>query len=300
MQELISSPAIEIASKMRLWHGTVFKPQSLALTMRKLIVLAGNSRYRQRDVRHLEYLWLPPSPNQPPTRVDVLWNVPGLPKLDLPLMRVICQEFLLDDERSTKLTWQTGGHTRTVELAAFAAVDTDELRETVVPLLRGLQPTVEKSLQVAGPDEIDHLTFKEVIRFKQRNSGSMLDKALFIRTGSMASQGWGCLAGSETLGTNEIDFTQFGKSTYEKYQNRQDCPIPQAMAHQFDVTILLILKDKQKEILKELMKKIFQKDPKPWYEIYLTVYVLLSNLEYIHGGAIKYMKSQLKTVGRQL
>ena len=41
---------------------------------------------------------------------------------------------------------------------------------------------------------------------------------------------------------------------------------------------------------------IFSKAKRPWYEIFLTVFVLLSNLEYVPGGSLSFYHAQFKTV----
>ena len=124
----------------------------------------------------------------------------------------------------------------------------------------------------------------------------MLELALRISCRSILSQCWGCIVGEETLDMEVVDFAKFGSSPYAKYEERRARPVPHSIAHQIDISILLTLKKYQARLLKALKRKISQKDPKPWYEIFLTIHVFLSNLRYIHVGAVKYMKSQMRTV----
>jgi hypothetical protein len=52
----------------------------------------------------------------------------------------------------------------------------------------------------------------------------------------------------------------------------------------------------EREVVKTLKTKIFQADPKPWYEIFLTYFVMLTHLQFIHSQAVGFMKIREQTV----
>ncbi|KAK0647231.1 hypothetical protein DIS24_g7934 [Lasiodiplodia hormozganensis] len=51
----------------------------------------------------------------------------------------------------------------------------------------------------------------------------------------------------------------------------------------------------EQRLVKEFKKAIFRKNPKPWYEIFLAYFVIMWHLNYIHGQAVGFMKSQEQT-----
>jgi hypothetical protein len=134
-------------------------------------------------------------------------------------------------------------------------------------------------------DELSTLTMKEAMRYAAKYPNNMINLALKIRCASFCSQRWGSIVGTETLGIRNLDFNEFGKCGYAAYDRGVDRPLPLSIDHQIDVALLLTAQEYQKGVVKELQRKIFQEGEKPWYEIYLTTYILLANLEYVNGGS---------------
>lgn len=185
----------------------------------------------------------------------------------------------------------------TVPLPPFAGDDVQALKAEVETFL---DKSVAKVLDYILEDTIDQIisvSLKEAIRYSQKHGSRAIDLALRIRCASFCSQGWGSIIGPESLGIAAVDFNRLGKCGYAGYDRGIDRPVPQSMDHQFDVALLLTIKEYQKELLGLLWKLIFGKiKKKPWYEIFLTIFVLLSNLEYVHGGSLSYYLAQAKTV----
>jgi hypothetical protein len=94
-----------------------------------------------------------------------------------------------------------------------------------------------------------------------------------------------------------VDYATYGYHGYEAYDRKGiERPPPPAINHQIDVAIAQLNKRTERELLKALNAAIFQPGIKTWYEIYLTFFVLLFNLEYIHGSGERYISSKLQTV----
>lgn len=146
-------------------------------------------------------------------------------------------------------------------------------------------------------DQLVLISYQEVLRYRTASQSKMIDLALKMNCGAIMPQGWGSIIDDEPPGIQQANFESFGKSQYEKYSRPRDQPLPQAMDHQVDVAILLRLKVHQAQLLTMLKAKLFgKKSDLPWYEIFPALFVLLSNLEYIHGGALTYLTSKTKTV----
>lgn len=244
----------------------------------------------------MEYLWL--DKKKPSTHLEVGWSLPGGKPVDLPLLTFDCREFIPQNSAAHFIEWQVQGRIITVKLPPFAGIDTNEIQRRVFDFLEKSTPKVLEYILNGLEDELAALTMKEAMRYNALHNSSIINLALQIRCASFCSQGWGSVTGSETLGIVEQNFDEFGKSGYSQYdRDGQDRPLPFSIDHQIDVSLLLAAQEYQKRFVKELNQKIFQKGEKPWYEIFLATYVMLANLEYVHGGSYAYMQTILKTVG---
>ncbi|KAL6401880.1 hypothetical protein AUP68_14336 [Ilyonectria robusta] len=184
----------------------------------------------------------------------------------------------------------------TVPLPPFAGDDVQALKAEVETFLDKSVAKVLDYILEDTTDQIISASLKEAIRYSQKHGSRAIDLALRIRCASFCSQGWGSITGQESLGIAAVDFNRLGKSGYAAYDRGIDRPVPQSIDHQIDVVLLLTIKKHQKELLGHLSKLIFGKvKKKPWYEIFLTIFVLLSNLEYVHGGSLSYYLAQAKT-----
>jgi len=186
-----------------------------------------------------------------------------------------------------------------VTLPPFAADDICGVKAEVQSFLENSRVAVLNYILEDLTDDIASSTLKEAVRFAHQHSSSIIDLALRIRCASFCSQGWASIIGNESLGIETFNFNTHGQSSYAAFDRGMDTPIPNTIDHQLDVALLLTIKEYQRNLLEQLGKVIFSKAKrKPWYEIFLTIFVLLSNLEYVHGGALSYYLSQMKTVRR--
>lgn len=242
----------------------------------------------------MDYLWV--DERQPLKTLEVRWSLPDGRPVDLPHLRFVCREFVPKSEDTHFISWQVHGKVMTVQLPPFAVCDPPDLKARVSEFLDAACPSVLDYILEGLEDERSILTMKEAMRYTAKNQSKVINLALKIRCASFCSQGWGSITGTETLGIERHDFNEFGKCGYAAYDRGVDRPLPLSIDHQIDVALLLTIKEYQKTLLKELQRKIFQKGEKPWYEIYLTTYILLSNLEYVHGGSYSFMQALVKTV----
>ncbi|KAJ8120054.1 hypothetical protein ONZ43_g3141 [Nemania bipapillata] len=143
--------------------------------------------------------------------------------------------------------------------------------------------------------EVGHFLDQGNTAIISKYKSTIIDLALRIRSGSYCSQGWGSITGPESLGINAVDFNEFGECGYAAYDRGKDVPLPLSIDHQFDVALLLIIKKHQDKLVKTLSKMIKVKGQKPWYEIFLAVFVMLSNLEYVHTGSYTFYEALKQT-----
>lgn len=263
------------------------------------IIRRCNGREQQEEAEFLGYDWKPGSSLW---EMDILWNLPGYGRIlnALP-MRVAFRPYTprrgsLDTVTSL---WSTKeGDVCAVEQPAYAIYDTANLVTAFERYFSELQPAIEGWIyNRIQNDEIATHTYREVFRMRRVHGSKALDLAMRLQCLSVVSQGYGTVCSENIPGIQEYDFRRLGPSDYEAYdRNSRDRPLPGAITHQMDVAAVKYLRKLEKMFVKELASLIFKPKIKPWYELFLTFYVIFWNLEYINQGAKGYMKAKNGTV----
>lgn len=73
-------------------------------------------------------------------------------------------------------------------------------------------------------------------------------------------------------------------------------PIPPMLDHQADTVTIGWMEEQGAKLLTNLCKKILARKRGAWFEIFLTVFVMLNNLEYIYGQSKMYRAEFLKGI----
>ncbi|KAF2464863.1 uncharacterized protein BDR25DRAFT_93493 [Lindgomyces ingoldianus] len=263
-----------------------------------------NGRLNQSKAFFLNYSW---KEGDSINAMDIVWNLPGfgpMPMCDP--IKILFREYSPKDIPPnlnppdldpTAQYWQnTAGQVNRVLQPPYAVYDTTTLKTNVeIYFLRNQIAIEQWILHRVKDDELALMTYREALRKRDAGS-SLLQTAMQLQCLSIVSQGYGSVWSSNIPGIKEYDYRQLGRSGYEAYDRPgPDRPLPAAIAHQMDVAILEYLQKLEKQCAKELMKKVFQPKLKPWYELFLTFFVLLWNLEYIHNGAESYIMSKSGT-----
>jgi hypothetical protein len=299
-QSCFASHAIVTTSRM-LDLSAMVRLGFRKLQVYTLIVVLGNSRFGQETAEHLTYRWT--SNLDSPKTAEVRWALPGNERhVGLPILKLSCREYVPGPHKDTQtIQWQANDKAYSVTLPPFAVPDQVSLCRDVGNFLSQSEACIEQYIRQSHVDELSRRTFKEACRYRDSHNSDLVRLALRIRCGSVMCQGFGTLIGNEMLGIKPINFyDQPGKCLYDKFNTCSDCPVPEAVDHQIDVEILGWLRKFQHELSGKINKILFPPGKRakrlPWYELFLTCYIMISNLEFIHGGALAYMESQRKTV----
>jgi hypothetical protein len=260
----------------------------------------GNSRFGQEIVQYLNYRWASNLDSLKP--IQLRWFLPGKDfNVKLPILELQCQEYVPGPHEDTQtIQWQVNDKAFSITLPPFAVSDERILSRDVGIFLRQSQVQIEQYIYLSSVDEISCLTFEEACRYRDTYDSDLLRLALQIRSGSVMCQGFGTLIGDETFGIKPLSLHDQSRGCpYDKFNACGDCPVPEAVEHQIDVAILVWLRKFQHELSGKITKILFagkRNKRLPWYELFLTCYIIMSNLEFIHGGALAYMESQRRTV----
>ena len=132
-------------------------------------------------------------------------------------------------------------------------------------------PLIEEHLFKEASDEISLLTMREARRFAALHPGSALESVLKIR--NLATHRRFEIYNGEQLGIPVI----LDKET--KYFGQR--PLPKYINHQLDIILNnFIIERHRKVVLARLKSIVFGRNAiSAWYEVYLTIYVLLEVLE---------------------
>ncbi|KAF8533488.1 hypothetical protein BDD12DRAFT_760636 [Trichophaea hybrida] len=133
-----------------------------------------------------------------------------------------------------------------------------------------MQVYIEKKI---GPAElIPWSTFQMAVKLSQTEGSPLLRNALRLWTASRIIEDPWEMVGQEKLGMEPC--TDPGSPYYGKV------PVTPVMDFQIDnITIHKILLPLRKEVLQDLQKKVLENKRKDFLEIFLTMYILLHNIE---------------------
>ncbi|USP80682.1 hypothetical protein yc1106_07956 [Curvularia clavata] len=258
-----------------------------------------NGREHQEEAEFLGYDWIH---NSQLYEMEIIWNLPAYgPIPNAQPLRIAFRPYCPKRgplDVATSVWSNREGQVPTVEQPAYAVYDTANLVMTVERYFSSLQPAIEEWIFARiSRDQIAYSTYQEVIRMRRVTGSKALDLAMRLQCLSVVSQGYGSVVSPNIPGIREYDFSRLGHSDYEAYDRGScDRPLPGAITHQMDVAAVKYLRKLEKLFVKELATLIFKPKIKPWYELFLTFYVIFWNLEYIHHGAQDYIKSKNGTL----
>lgn len=122
------------------------------------------------------------------------------------------------------------------------------------------------------------------------SKSNLVHNALRVWVGTHLSAGVSfVLCGEETLGLEKLNDSSIH---YD-----QTIPPPPVLDHQIDVIMIHHLEKLQAQILKDLKKKVFNGNQKEWFEIFLVIFILLDNLEFVYRRQLIYKRRHLESVG---
>lgn len=94
---------------------------------------------------------------------------------------------------------------------------------------------------------------------------------------------------SEVLGIKTVDNAKF--SIHGK------APVPSVIDYQLDTLMIHYMQRQMKEVTKKLKKLISASNPTGnWYEIFLTIFVLVSTIEHVYMAQMLYLRRSIGVV----
>lgn len=191
--------------------------------------------------------------------------------MDLQLELLVKQYDPLPEDQDT-YTWTDlrNGQQRAWKMPRYAVADIGGAQEGINRYVGdNMQRYIEK--KIGQHDTIPWKTFQMAVKMSVEGS-SLLRNALRLWTASRIIEDPWEIIGSERLGMEPSNDP--GSPYYNKV------PVTPVMDFQIDsITIHKILLPLRKQVLQELQKKVLENRRKDFMEIFLTMYILLHNIE---------------------
>ncbi|KAF4436524.1 hypothetical protein FACUT_6382 [Fusarium acutatum] len=172
----------------------------------------------------------------------------------------------------TSYPWRdSAGNQRMLELPHYYIADMDSHRRVIDEYnQKSYKVYIQRLLKGKSPLMI--WTLQEAIRFSEQHNSSLVKDSLRLWAGSRLTELPWMICGEHTLGQIPVQDLECPRSG--------TIPIPPIMDTQMDhLVIKNIMTPLRQRILAGLQTKIMENKRENWYEIYLTTFVLLSNME---------------------
>lgn len=275
---------LDINATATIWRGPCFKGRITDVQL-----FRGKALSFPNGIRRIE-AW------ESPRKLKInLYNIGYsgrvMPPSQRPTISVICQQFspLQDDVLAKK--YVKGDETISIILPAFAIP-----HNFLVKTTKQLRICVEKNWDMLadelelGQDELIAAALQEAIRCHGQYPLVHEALTLCIMT-RLLSKSFN-LTGKETLGIPEVD------DPVSPYFGRR--PIPPLLDAQIDQLWMQIMTRIRKKLLSELKRKIMGRRKEDWYQNFLTLLILIANLEFVYAVQNDQLNRYCLKVGRLL
>ncbi|OCK95894.1 uncharacterized protein K441DRAFT_61762 [Cenococcum geophilum 1.58] len=166
---------------------------------------------------------------------------------------------------------------RAITIPAYAAIDLGEVKKQLMMNLRHYcEAFFKESIQPKSTPVVTK-TIAMALHFSSKNETTLVTQALQVWVGSKLCSTERSLTGLELLGMTSIDDPEshlFGH-----------VPIPPVLDHQCDSMAIEYMKELTASLLSAISRKIQagRRCRNDWFEVFLTIFILLNNLEYVYG-----------------
>ncbi|KAF2746992.1 hypothetical protein M011DRAFT_403650 [Sporormia fimetaria CBS 119925] len=197
------------------------------------------------------------------------------------LLVVEVTEYVPEEGDPLSYDWtDTEGNPRKLKMPPYCISNTSQAMSNMVDYINLSGHAYIEQL-LAGANSITQKTFQAALNYVTFNQGSMVSDALKLWSATRLTERTWRICNSHVLGlepSTEPDNPWCGI-----------VPVTPIMDTQLDeLAIRTLLLPLSERVLKGLKAKIEENRKADWYEIYLTVFILLSDIEYILSDVVEY------------
>ncbi|MCJ1411862.1 hypothetical protein MMC19_005954 [Ptychographa xylographoides] len=196
-----------------------------------------------------------------------------------PILTLECRVFVPGSKDVTDLHWKSNGVEKDVKIPPYAILDVDVGYQAMKRFLNQCQPALHETVIRETSEEIILLTLAEAVRFSKTHSCTTIDNALKIRDFAIKRV---ALRSGDTLDVPIINDEQ------SRHPNTR--PIPRFVNIQIEQMVNTIIDSHREIVIKRLKYLIFGGAAiKHWFEIYLSIFLLLDTLEWAYQWQLRYV-----------
>lgn len=244
----------------------------------------GNSRAGETQSSFPKLAWCPDDPRLRTTFICqdfCLRNAHPVPTIPVTCRRFIPgpSDVLVEPYKASD------GEVMFVTSPPYACVDIDtpKMRGALGAYIKECRPFISKDVMATISDDIYKFGLLEAERFVRKREDSIVSLALEILACVHVNFKQAIMVGVDTLDVSPV--------MNEKFSIHGTSPVPSVLDYQIDTLYIYHMRRLTKEVCKGLKKLIFtSNNTANWYEIFLTVFVLLVSLEQVYMAQIRYLQ----------
>ncbi|KAM0188240.1 hypothetical protein ACHAPI_010729 [Fusarium lateritium] len=206
----------------------------------------------------------------------------------MPTLQVSVREFIPNSTDVTTERWRSGQHEVILELPAYSAFDNQATTTALLDWVDDNFQYYAKDMTTQTGDFLIGATFNEALRFVLKNPNSMVKSALKLWIGAHMAQEFFCVVENNDF---DIDVVNDANSIHHG-----QCPVPPVLDHQLDVLMIQEMIRIKDQIMAEIENILKGRNSRSkWFEVYLTVFVLLANLQYVYKSQERWWTMHFNT-----
>ncbi|KAK4171313.1 hypothetical protein QBC36DRAFT_350441 [Triangularia setosa] len=198
---------------------------------------------------------------------------------------VQCRRFIPYEWDVMEEPWEvpTTGEVVNMKSTLFACYDQGASVDTIAHYIKATKAELLDESLDSVADQLLQLTTAEATRYCLKYENSAVATAMNIRAASFFSRTKMIMTGA-----NVLELPYFGDI---RFLINGGYPVPGILDYQIDYLAIRYMLRQMELLVKQLKKLIFGKNQKKnWYEVYLSVFVLLQSLETVQARQIEILR----------
>ncbi|KAI0420828.1 hypothetical protein F5X98DRAFT_391563 [Xylaria grammica] len=284
-EEIPCMNCVKVKDKQKVYRGPCIRPNIFDVQSFR----AGDGDNGQLRSILPEYKWIQGSKTM---MVKLEWPFRRA-HANKPILEVACQMFKPMRGQNTAEEFSINDTVRQVNIPPWACRDTEAAQRDISRFLGESQALLEEEIRMTLEDNIMRHTWVEALRYRATHKSTLVTRALQVFAGAMMNSRYPMSLEANVFGIpDELD------NTPHFFKN---LPLPAQLTYQIQTMVAHEMLDTQASLLKELKGRIFHKERQlHWYEVYLTVFILLASIEFVYGAQMRFVRAKAGISDRNL
>ncbi|KAF8251568.1 hypothetical protein K440DRAFT_658658 [Wilcoxina mikolae CBS 423.85] len=200
-----------------------------------------------------------------------------------PQFPIKCRRFKPEDTDIKTRKWGPGGH-QILVIPTYCAQDINDIQKQIAHMVGTYQEHILSAVKSgSGSPDTPKVMVKTIdMAMNRQDKFHLLKPAMGIWAGSRFIAAPRSLRGKDTLGLKPI--------AEEDAHDLGLIPIPPMLDYQLDTTAIRWMEKTMATMLKKLWKTLISHESNSWFDVFLVIFILLNNLEYVYGAQLQYIQ----------